>query len=83
MSDKAVNTLGLVFNLLGVFILFRYGMPFHIPTGGANTLLLEGTDQAAVALEHKYMLLGYVGLAFLVLGTVLQIIATWMPSKDC
>jgi len=76
MSDKAINTLGLVLELLGVVILFRFGMPFHVPTGGADMLSAEGIDQAAVALEYRYMIFGYAGLALLVLGTLLQIIAT-------
>jgi len=83
MLGKAVNTLGLVLNLLGVVLLFRYGMPFHVPTGGTVTVAIDATDQAEVALERKYMCLGYVGLAFLVLGTLSQLVATWIPSDEC
>ena len=39
---------------IGVVLLFRYGMPFHVPTGGISRLALEGIDQAEVALEGKY-----------------------------
>ena len=57
-------------------------MPFHVPTGGAISLVLEGRDQAEVALERKYECLGYVGLAFLVLGAILQLAATWLPLDE-
>jgi hypothetical protein len=42
MSEKVLNLAGLALNLFGVVILFRYGMPFHLPSGGARRLLLEG-----------------------------------------
>ena len=77
MSDKTINTLGLVLELIGVFLLFRFGMPFHVPTGGASLLTGYEIDQAVVALEQCYMVWGYVGLALLLLGTALQIVATW------
>src|SRR5262249_14284167 len=77
-DPKVVNTLGLVLELLGVLILFWFGMPFHVPTGGVTTMSTGEIDQAAVALELRYTIFGYVGLALLVIGTVLQITATWL-----
>lgn len=81
MLRKAINTIALVFNLAGVAILFRYGMPFHVPTAGAIPIITEQRDTAAVTLEGEYTLLGYVGLALLILGTILQLAVTWVPSK--
>jgi hypothetical protein len=73
---------GLLFGLVGVIVLFRYGMPFHVPTNGAVALLTEHTDKADVALEHRYMIYGYVGLACLVIGTVLQMLALLPAASD-
>ena len=36
MTTAALNITGLALNLIGVLLLFRYGMPFRLPTGGAN-----------------------------------------------
>jgi hypothetical protein len=84
MSDdysRMFNLCGLALTLVGVLILFRWGMPFHVPTGGASGLLLEQPDPKAIALERIYTVIGYVGLTALILGTVLQIVATLMPDK--
>jgi hypothetical protein len=51
--NRVLNLIGLVLNLAGVLILFRYGMPFHVPTGGAVSLITEQLDQAEIALEHR------------------------------
>ena len=75
--NRALNVTGLILNLVGVLILLRYGMPFHVPTGGAVSLTLETRDQATIALEQRYEIYGYIGLGFLILGTVLQMVAAW------
>jgi hypothetical protein len=81
MCERVLNLTGLGLNLIGVLILFRYGMPFHVPSGGARRLLLEGEpDQDEIELERRYKLLGYIGLALLIAGTVLQMLAAWYPG---
>ena len=84
MSDdysRVFNLVGLGLNLLGVLILFRWGMPFRIKTAGVGALLLEGVDKKVIALEHIYDICGYVGLFLLILGVALQMIAVLMPQK--
>jgi len=84
MSDdysRMLTLIGLALTLVGVLILFRWGMPFHVPTGGAGAILLEHTDERAIALERIYTIIGYVGLALLITGTVLQMVAVLMPDK--
>jgi hypothetical protein len=77
MSERVLNLSGLALNLAGVLILFRYGMPFHLPSGGVVHLILEQTDQAEVELERRYTLCGYIGLFLLITGTVFQMVAAW------
>jgi hypothetical protein len=58
MSDdysRVLNIVGLAFNLVGVLILFRWGMPFRVPMRGAVPIILEGTGAQAVALDHIYV----------------------------
>ena len=75
--NRFLNLIGLALNLVGVLILFRYGMPFHVPTGGAVSLITETRDQADIALEQRYTLYGYFGLGLLIAGTILQMVAAW------
>jgi len=42
-------------------------------------LAIERTDAQGIALDRIYAVCGWMGLALLVLGTVLQIVATLMP----
>ncbi len=80
---RYLNLAGLLLGLFGVVILFRYGMPFHVPTGGAVSIITEGRDANAIALERCYEILGYIGLGFLILGTFLQMWAAWLSgSRD-
>jgi len=69
---QGVALAGLISNLVGVLILFRYGMPYRVETRGEGALLLEGTDEEAIAIERIYRRLGYVGLCLVIIGTGLQ-----------
>jgi hypothetical protein len=46
MAIGLVNLFGLAFSLLGVLMLFRYGMPYHVPSGGAVHIIGEQVDEA-------------------------------------
>jgi hypothetical protein len=77
MSTAALNIIGLVLNLVGVIILFRYGMPFHVPTGGAVHLITGQVDAAEKALESGYEIFGYIGMIAIVVGTGMQIVGAY------
>ena len=78
MNSPVWNIIGLVLALAGILILFRYGMPFHVPTGGAVHIIGRNRDQKEIAKEKYYTIYGYFGLALIVLGTAAQIWASWM-----
>lgn len=77
LTAASLNTAGLLFTLVGVLVLFRYGMPFHVPTGGAIHIILEQVDAQEKQLERKYQIYGYLGLIAVAIGTALQIWANW------
>ncbi|MEI9406925.1 hypothetical protein [Mesorhizobium argentiipisi] len=70
-----LNIIGLVLSFAGVIILFRYGMPFKVRTGGASHIILEQIDEAEVELEARYDKYGQGGLLLVFLGTAFQIAA--------
>jgi hypothetical protein len=80
MSVAALNIAGLVMNLIGVILLFRYGMPFRVRTEGASYELREEVDQTAIAADRRYTALGWIGLALILLGTAAQIKANCPKS---
>ena len=74
--------LGLLLNLVGVVLLFCVGMPFQIP---ADTKIGRWST-ASLSFRLKspddfYTILGIIGLSALILGTLLQILATLSRRK--
>jgi hypothetical protein len=45
------TVIGLVLNLVGVILLFRYGMPYRVRTEGNIGRIIQQKDEGAKALE--------------------------------
>jgi hypothetical protein len=76
-----LNVAGPVLNLLGVVLLFRYGMPYRVRREGKTpvTLVIPGTGDEEQ--ERLYDRMGWLGLSLIVVGTALQIAATLIESN--
>jgi hypothetical protein len=74
MSTTILNVGGLLMNLAGVILLFRYGMPYRVRTEGVSYLITEDIDKREVATEWRYDWLGKLGLFLIVAGTAAQIL---------
>lgn len=74
-AAQSIAVSGIVVNLAGVLMLFRYGMPYHVESKGVVLLALEETDHEEIKLERRYRLLGYAGLFLIVAGSALQALA--------
>ncbi|MFL5268701.1 MAG: hypothetical protein ACJ8AH_19260 [Stellaceae bacterium] len=67
MSDdyaRVLSIVGLAFNLVGVLMLFRWGMPFRVESQGKVGLTTGDIDASALALDHIYAICGWIGLGF-------------------
>jgi hypothetical protein len=64
------STVGLVVSLIGVLLLFRYGMPYRVRSAGESYELREGIDEEALKQDRIYNRLGWFGLVLVVLGTI-------------
>jgi len=71
-----LNVVGLLLNLLGVLTLFRYGMPYRVAGDGATYLITGDTNQSEIALDKRYRVFGWIGIAMVVCGTAAQIISS-------
>jgi hypothetical protein len=72
-----LNVFGLILNLAGVILLFRYGMPYRVRTDGrVVTFVSEKEDLTTKKLDRRYDCLGWIGLICVIFGTVFQILAT-------
>jgi hypothetical protein len=74
MSAGSWTIAGLVLSLVGVVLLFRYGMPYRVRTRGQPIRVAISSDPRAATLERRYDILGWLGLLLIVLGTICQIV---------
>lgn len=72
-----LNSLGLVLDILGVVLLFKFGLPASISRTGTSFLALEGEDKAERAKAQRYDFWARVGLALLIVGFLLQLISNY------
>jgi hypothetical protein len=74
------TTVGLLLSLIGVLLLFRYGMPYRVRTGGSSIYISSSSDPREAALERRYHKLGWLGLVLIVIGTICQIVGAYLIS---
>ena len=77
MTTPTLNTIGLIACFAGFVLLFRYGMPFRVKTGGVTYIITHTIIETEKALEARYTKLGWLGFALVGIGTVFQIWGNW------
>jgi hypothetical protein len=69
-AAQAWNVAGLVLSLIGILLLFCvWRVASH-----AKQHLREDVDEVGLRLDRIYGVLGWIGLAFVVAGTIVQIV---------
>jgi hypothetical protein len=58
LSASWWSIIGLAASLIGVLLLFRYGMPYRTRRDGATLLVLQQTDEKEREAEKRYSILG-------------------------
>jgi hypothetical protein len=76
LSPQAMNIIGLVANAVGVILLFMFGMPFRVASTKGELLRTSIVRPDEKRTDDLYKWLGYLGLALILAGAVLQIGAT-------
>ena len=79
MSDSnLVNSIGLVCDILGAVLIWRYGLPEPISRSGVVHLRLEQTDETEKAKAEQYDCIARCGIVLLVGGFVLQLVSNFL-----
>jgi hypothetical protein len=72
------NAAGQIMALVGVVILFRYGMPFRVNAGGGDMVTTNPTE-ANIRQDKLHWWLGLFGLALVLIGGAIQVVLNFLP----
>ena len=80
MTPAFLNAIGQAMSLVGVIILFRYGMPFRVSAGGGDIVITKPTEEN-IQENARYRRLGFMGLFLVLIGGAIQIAVNFWPSN--
>lgn len=73
-----INSLGLVLDIVGALSLFFFGLPPKIDPDGHIYIVTGGIDQEEVEKSKKYKFCSYLGIGFLLVGFIFQLIGNFI-----
>jgi hypothetical protein len=80
-TSEVLKIFGLLLNLAGIVLLFLFELPFRVATANKTVpWTTSSIDLQVKKLDDIHTVLGWIGLLTLVLGTLLQILAT-LPRR--
>lgn len=77
-ASNLINSTGLVFDIIGAVLIYRYGLPEPISRSGANHLILEQTNETEIAMAKRYDCFARCGILLLVVWFALQLVSNWL-----
>ena len=80
LTPDVINSCGLALDILGVVLLFFFGLPADVREGG-GTVLLWGEDPEGARRYRRARALSRLGLALLVAGFGLQIAGNYLDTR--
>ena len=73
-----VNSAGLILDIVGAVLVWRYGLPKAISRTGASHLILEETDEGEIAEARRYDRIAQLGIGLLIAGFCLQLVSNFL-----
>ena len=77
-SAAFVNSAGLLLDILGVVLLYKYGLPEEISRKGTGPTWTYGSDEKQKKKAKHYDMMSLLALGLLVFGFALQILSNWL-----
>lgn len=75
-----VNSVGLVIDIVGAIMLWKYGLPESIDREGYEPVVVGEQDQSEVNKAKKYDCFSKIGLSMLIGGFFLQLISNFIKG---
>jgi hypothetical protein len=79
-TQQIINVIGLTFDIIGVLMLFKYGLPSNLDKNGHISIVLEQVDDDEIHKYKKYEQLSYLALVSIIIGFILQGLSTLWTS---
>jgi hypothetical protein len=76
--SNVVNSFGLVLDIIGAVLLWKYGLPESISREGHSYLIMEQEDEAEKLKAARYDRWAKVGLGSIIVGFALQLASNFM-----
>ncbi len=71
-----INSFGLLCDIVGILIIWKYGLPIDLALKGFSSLTQESDN----ILKEKYKKWSKVGLGLIIFGFALQLASNWLPN---
>lgn len=78
MNPSLLNEVGLLFDIVGVVLLWRFGLPPSVDRMGYKYIVTSDRNEAEIASAKRYDLLSHIGLGLIVVGFLLQLLSNVM-----
>lgn len=78
INSTTINTIGLLFDIFGAILLWKFGLPQEISRSGSIYLALEQDNKEEKEKAVLYDKLGTLGIALLILGFIFQLISNFI-----
>lgn len=75
--STCINSLGLLLDIAGVVLIWRFGLPPEVSRSGMTLLAIEGNDPKEIAKGKRFDFYSRLGLGILIAGFVLQLVSNF------
>jgi len=73
-----ISSIGLALDIIGVLLIWKYGIPNEVRRGGIQSIDFEGPDLTEAEKARRYGKWSNIGLGLLLFGFVLQLLSNWI-----
>jgi hypothetical protein len=73
---KWIAPIGLILDIIGAYLIFKYGLPEELSRTGATFIITEEEDPDEIVKAKKYDKLSKLGFRLLIVGFLLQLISS-------
>ena len=76
--STSINSVGLILDVIGVILIWRFGLPPSVDKTGQIHITAAGVDKEEIKKGKNYDRISRIGLMLLILGFGLQIVSNYV-----